>query len=328
MEFLKCLCFKNSEMDLELFKQKQIHYGSLNRDKILYYIDEKNKNAGFFAMYRYWMEYIYFADICGYTPVIAVGNDFLYKEEETVLETDNPFEYYFIQPVRISLREAKSSSRVVQADTIHRKMVELVLTGKTNHYKYNKNYLYLMARIVKKYIQFNNHTQEYIDKGIKTLKIDKEKTLGVHIRGTDYRARYNNHPVYITEEDCFLSIDAVLENGKYSRLFVATDDSRILAKFINKYRNIICFYDDVTRSDKNKSVAFIEGERKNHKYLLGLEVIRDMYTLSRCNGLIAGISQVAICAQINKLARGEKYDYLKIIDKGFNNNGRKFGFKN
>lgn len=49
-----------------------------------------------------------------------------------------------------------------------------------------------------------------------------------------------------------------------------------------------------------------------------------MYTLSMCTGLIAGISQVAICAQINKLARGEQYKDLKIIDKGINVNNHIF----
>lgn len=72
-------------------------------------------------------------------------------------------------------------------------------------------------------------------------------------------------------------------------------------------------------SDKNCPV-YLDIERVEHKYLLGLEVVRDMYALSYCNGLIAGLSQVSICSRIVKKSRKEEYEYLKIIDHGLNNN--------
>jgi hypothetical protein len=78
------------------------------------------------------------------------------------------------------------------------------------------------------------------------------------------------------------------------------------------------------RSSKNQSVAFEKNERKHNKYKLGLEVIRDMYTLASCDGFIGGISQVAICAQINKVANKESYEDLIVIDKGIYNNSRIF----
>ena len=67
--------------------------------------------------------------------------------------------------------------------------------------------------------------------------------------------------------------------------------------------------------------------RKCHKYRLGLEVIRDMYTLAMCGGLVAGISQVAVCAQINKLAMGKEFEDLIVIDKGINRNAKNFLLK-
>ena len=84
------------------------------------------------------------------------------------------------------------------------------------------------------------------------------------------------------------------------------------------------YYSDVMRSNDRKSVAFHASSRVNHKYKLGLEVIRDMYTLSKCDGFVAGISQVAVCARINKLSRKEKYQDLIIIDKGIQKSGRLF----
>lgn len=304
----------------EMFQRKPIHYGAANRDKIIYYIDEDDKNVGFFAMYRWWLEYLYFADICGYMPVICAGSHFSYREKEAIDHTTNPFEYYFLQPAGISLQEAKVSNQVIMADQTQRAMVELILTGKMGNYKYNKQYLQMMARIVKKYIKLNQSTQDFINKGMKEINFEQDKMLGVHIRGTDFRAMYDNHPIYVTEEECFAEVDKLLEKSDYSRVFLATDDQRILERFLEHYGRQVCFYTDVERSDKNRSVAFRYSKRDRNKYLLGLEVIRDMYTLSLCEGLIAGISQVAICAQIHKLSRKEKYKDIKIIDKGLYSN--------
>lgn len=312
----------NEEPDI--FRLRQRHYGPANLEKTIYYIEEDNASLGFFAMYRYWLEYLYFADICGYTPVIHAGNNFTYREKKPVNKTTNPFEYYFLQPATISIKEAKISSKVIQSDIVHRKMVELIFTGKVCNYKYNNRYLYMMGHIVKKYIKFNDYTKRYISKSVEKLGFSNERVLGVHIRGTDFRAKYDNHPMYVTEDDCFEEINRILEKNNYNKIFVATDDKRILANFVRKYGEKIIFYKDVERSSVNKSVAFSHNSREHHKYLLGLEVIRDMYTLSKCDSLVAGISQVAICAQINKVSRGEKYKDIKIIDKGFYKNGHIF----
>ena len=182
-----------------------------------------------------------------------------------------------------------------------------------------------MSRIVRKYIRFNDDTERYVSKGVKRLGLENQKILGIHIRGTDYRKQYTNHPVYIDEHEVFERIDGLIE--KYDKLFLATDDKRVLKNFQEKYgADVICYYSDVVRSDGDKSVIFMKNQERqaNNRSLLGMEVIRDMYTLALCDGLIAGISQVAICAQIQKLSLKHKYEDLIIIDKGINQNGRYF----
>lgn len=238
--------------------------------------------------------------------------------------TRNAFEYYFVQPTSIGVKEAGRKRNVLHSRVFHREMVELVLTGKCAHYGYTKRYMHEMARIIRKYINFNEQTQQFVNAGIESLGIGETKVLGVHIRGTDFRAKYDNHPVYVTEEECFQEVDRLLTERAYEKIFVATDDTRILKKFLAKYGEKMCFYEDVERSDKNRSVAFSKNSRRQHRYLLGLEVVRDMYTLSKCTGLVAGISQVAICAQIHKLADRHHYEDIKIIDKGIYQNSHNF----
>lgn len=313
---------KEDKKTKDIFKLQKKHCGLLNRDKIIYHICAPAESLGFFAMYRHWLEYIYFADICGYVPVIETSSDFAYLDDSK--KRHNAFENYFKQPM-ISLNDAKRSCNVISSSSIHREMVELVLTGRYNHYKYTQKYLCYMSQVVRKYIKFNDETEKYVFEGTEKLGIKAYKMLGVHIRGTDFRKQYANHPAYISENEVFERVDNLI--GKYDKLFLATDDKRILENFKGKYgTGVMCYYEDVARNDENKSVVFMrnQDERPNNKYMLGLEVIRDMYTLALCEGLIAGISQVAICSQIYKLSLKKKYEDLVIIDKGINQNGRNF----
>ncbi len=78
------------------------------------------------------------------------------------------------------------------------------------------------------------------------------------------------------------------------------------------------------RSDGNRSVAFSKSDRRCHHYLLGREIVRDMYTLSLCDGLVAGKSSVSYMSNLYKHSRNEEYEYMHIIDKGNNVNEKQF----
>lgn len=325
MESFEALFAAKQGRRQDILQQEIMNWGSENKDKTLYYIKEKNvTRLGFFALYRRWLDYLYFADICGYVPVICTDSRFVYKEKKAVHNTTNPFEYYFMQPAGISVAEAGHSNRVVLSNNIHREMVELILTGAGGGYKYTKRYMLLMAHVAAKYIKFNLHTQSYMEESLTKINFEKDKMLGVHMRGTDYREMYHDHPVYVTEEECFTQVDRLLNKSLYDKIFLATDDERILEKFIYRYGDRLCFYEDVARSRQNKSIAFHQSTREQNKYLLGMEVIRDMYTLAMCAGLVAGVSQVSICAQIHKLSKKEKYMDKIIIDKGIYSNQKLF----
>ena len=321
--------WKKEEIDfVKYLKMNPRHLGLANKDKTIYVICENNGALGFFAMYRYWLEYLYFADICGYYPVISGGSKFAYREEGRVLGKKNPFEYYFYQPAGVELKQVRSSYHVICSHKLHRTIVELVYTGRYSNYFSNSNYMDAMSGIVKKYMKFNDRTWQFLTNGLNKLGFKNKKMIGVHVRGTDFRSNYNKHPVYVTAEDCFSEIERISKEKSYDKIFVATDDKRILGQFIERYGDRICYYADVVRNDRNKSVIFEEKNTKNYKYRLGLEVIRDMYTLANCDALVAGISQVAICAQINKLAMEEAYEDVIIIDKGINKNQRNFNSNN
>lgn len=310
-------------MKMDGFQLLPKHYGMLNKNKIIYYIELGNGEWGFFAVYRALLEALYFADIRGMLPVIRYRENFLYAEKNAINGTTNPFEYYFVQPSFIKVQDAKKSYKVVVSVPEHTEMVRLVFTGEFASYHANSLYLKQLARIQNKYIRLNENTSNFVKQGLQAI-IGNNKVLGVHLRGTDFKKNYNIHPVYIKENEYIEAIKEAIKEDGWEKIFLATDDLAALDVCKHEFGDKLVYYEDVYRTQKAHSVAFSHDNRENHKYRLGLEVLRDAYTLAACDGLIAGISQVSISAQIIKLSQKKKYSYIKILDKGINENNRKF----
>lgn len=293
--------------------------GVLNKDKTICIYENKDSKAGFFWAYRKVLNFLYFADRFNFIPVVSFDKDFLYAEKEIVNGTNNPFEYYFKQTSDVGIDEAFSSYNIVKYQWYYNKLAEDLKekNGGECGYIISGKYFEAMSIIVKKYIRLNPIINDFIYSGINNL-INGSKTLGVHVRGTDYKVGFNRHPVYVEPKDYIAIITQKLQKYNFEKIFLATDDLSAIEIFKDAFGDIVVYYKDVVRTADIKSVAYSSSTREHHHYMLGLEVLRDMYTLANCEGMIAGLSQVSICAQITKLSMDQRYDYLHIIDKGLN----------
>ena len=168
----------------------------------------------------------------------------------------------------------------------------------------------------------------YLENAINKYKINKN-VLGVHVRGTDYRGNYANHPTFIEPSVYYQYIDEAIRKYSFDRIFLATDDKEILQEFLNHYGNEKIIYNpDVKRGSDNIGIHVIDSVNGNRNgYEKGLEVIGDMYILSSCGGIISSMSQVALISRIYKKSRNETFTYDYIIDKGINSNKKIFDKK-
>ena len=179
-----------------------------------------------------------------------------------------------------------------------------------------------MARITAKYVCLNDEISRQFKQEIGRL-LDGKNTLAVHVRGTDFKQNFNGHPVQVRTEEYLRAAQKIFEEGAYERVFLATDDLEALELFKNKFKDNLLYYEDVIRSNGVDTVMHSRVQRENHHYLLGIEVLRDMYTLASCNGLVAGLSQVSFAARIQKKSSGINYKDLVVIDKGINSHRSK-----
>ncbi len=315
-DFVRFMCGDGSNvMRIESF-------GEEYANEVIYRIWINTSTDGFFALFRATLNYLYFADLMKLTPAVIWGKGVPYAEKESINGTDNPFAYYFVPVSGLQAEDIAKSRHVIQSMWSHQSFAE-GLKRQRQSYDHSEAYLLEMGRIAGKYITLNEETQALLLSDYNALSMGK-RTIGIHMRGTDYKTAYKNHPVAASVEDYINRLDSLLKTEDFDHIFLATDDRGILESFKERYQTKVKYFSDTERGNGVTSVAFSYSERKNHRYLLGYEVLRDTYVLSLCNGFIGNLSQVSLCTRILKNSRNERFDYLEIIDHGIHQKGKKF----
>lgn len=286
-------------------------------DKTYYLIEIKDdKVAGFFALYRMVLSSIVLADNMGWIPFVNIEGS-LYNVPGGYKGKENLFEYYFNQTCDIEYGDL-AQKNVVRFERKHSKLVDNSFFGDNysivNGYVINEDYLNEMARCSRKYIKLEDTLEKEITKEIYAL-LGNKKTIGVHIRGTDYNQVNEGHPIPITVIEYIKFIDDALEKG-FAQIFLACDEKRTCEYMIERYKDKLVFYKDVFRSETTESIHSQIDNQKHDGFSIGREVLRDMLTLAECDGIISGLSQVSICSRIQKKASKKSFEYDEIIDNG------------
>lgn len=296
--------------------------GNENLGKNIFFIKLFGKKRGLGGFLHHTLLALYESDKLGFIPYVYYDENNPYKEK-SILTTNNTYEYYFKQKENLTIDKVNKSNRVFYFNDAFLERIELELckenTDMKAGYYINEDYLKALGKIAKNYLVLNENVIEYIQESINDKlenKIYNNAVLAVHARGTDYALNWKNHPNMVSVEDFFIEIDKALEQYNFEYIFLATDDSNRLEAFKNKYKEKLMYFSDVHRSSGKVNVALEKNNRENNAYLNGLEVIRDIYTLAQCQGLIAGLSQVSTMARIVNYTLDKRYIYKKIIDKG------------
>ena len=295
------------------------HNGDKNPGVVIYDISRENWNSGFFSVVNHLLVQFFVCDESGMQPVVCLNKTFPYGEEHLVNGTDNVWEYYFKQPSEYEYDDVKCSRAVVnyRSDKFEQAYPFLAKNG----YEFSEEFYEKMGETYRRHIHLQDNVCQDLEKQISGLLMDK-KTLGVQIRMGDMMLAPNGHPVMPTLDEYVLEIRKVLDDSEHNfeQIYLATDDTRAIDRLEQEFPGKIVYYDDVSRVSGTYSAYNIPTTRENHRYLCGIEVLRDMLTLAKCDGLLAGMSQVVIAARIAKTAQHEVWDYLRVIDKGVNNN--------
>lgn len=296
--------------------------GPLNKGKIIMLMKHDASYAGIGAIWVYYLNRLAFSDKMGFYHVFECTKNMYYQEQHPVHGITNVFEYYFQQPSKISIKEAyKSNCVVMDWNNPEYGYNDFWNASGTDNYEFKDRDIDEYARLQKKYFHLQPWVQKRLEKSI-TVLLGDNKVLGVHARGADTKMKYKNHPAVVSAEDYIHAAKEAQCAIGAQKVFLATDDEEMLSAFSNAFGTDLLYYKDVIRSKGTVMNCYIEEKRENHRYNLGFEAIRDVYTLASCQGLVCGISCISFVTQVLKQSKGEKFETLERLNNGVNKDGR------
>lgn len=268
---------------------------------------------GFGALLSSTLSQLALSDILGFEPIIIWGTHTHYYDPKMNNYSVNVFNYYFqgtpdVRWTNIDLPYILASEN------------NYVRIRRLSDYIVNDSDIEFYAALYKKYIRLNDKTKKYLQDQISHI-LRCGKTLGVHIRGTDYAKGFKGHPKKIPVEEFTYSIRQIMRCGKYDQIFLATDDLDVLRVFQKEFRNEFVYYDDTFRTSGEKGPHTTLDNRPFHQYKLGLEVLRDIYTLVSCDGFICGMSNVSLAVRYISRSLEKPFDDFILLNNGINRSG-------
>ncbi len=294
---------------------KFYEYGALNDGNALYVINNLNPSSGFFYSWCETCRGLMVAERFGFTPVVDWSKG-AYYDKNGWNGCMNPFEYFFEPVSAVSLDEALKSRNVAYYDQ-HTFGKPFAL------YDYRSDdELECFARINRKYIRLRQDLRVQLESETGAL-LGAKKTLAVHVRGVEW-GNVKYHPIPASLEEYTARIDKAISEYGYEQIFLATDSDDTVTFFKMKYGDMVVCYGDVIRAQSGSKVLaiFDDSIADEHKgFRLGYEVLKDMLTISKCYGIIAGLSYVSFAAEVFKRERGETYQYKDYVKMKLNSNG-------
>ena len=268
-------------------------------------IRQESSNRGLFSLVSGVICNLDIADKLGSIPVVDFASyKTVYNEPGPINGTFNSWEYYFEPVSGASLSEVYGSGDFLLSDN-----------------DYPKGYDYTIANtpelfaIYEKYIRIKPHVEDHIGFLLKTFDQYKGNTLGVHFRGREMRTA-TGHWYQPTVNQMIAAISLMCNEERFTRIFVSSEDLSLIKSVERAFPEKDIFYnEDYFRVAQGN--AYKICPRVNHFYRLGLEVLTDMFALSRCYSLVSCSSNVP---WFSRFINNGRYSKHLFINNGPNHN--------
>ncbi len=274
-------------------------FGPANPDKVFYVI-WRDQRPGFFSIVTSTLCHLHIARQLGMVPVIDMEHfGSKYNEDHSVEGTCNAWEYYFKPVSPYSLEEVYNSKTVAFCDG-----------GYPSGYAFSLTEAPELQDVYRSYVRIQASIGEFVDH-FEAENFAGARVLGIHFRGQDQRTA-PLHPLPATPRQMITRARQLLSQGGYEKVFVATEEQAYLSLLKRAFGSRVIHTHRFRTTDVDPYQMY---PRPNHKYLLGLEVLRDALLLGRCNALLCASSNVSEFAQFYGAGR---YDVVSKIDNGVN----------
>ena len=268
-----------------------------------------NPPLGIFALYINiigWIDYALRNDMIPVIDMQNYWNVFLKKEE---LGKVNAYELYFKQPCGVTVEQAlkEKSVRYIWSN------VPPYCPNDSLDFLYNKELVSYYAKLAEKYMPFKEEVKQILEDERKRLLPKNCRTLGVLARGTDYTVlKPYYHPVQPTMEMIIEKVNKYKKDYACDKVYVATEDQNNLDALKNEFGDDLLYIDQPRLKSVSTYLNLDEEFTKREPYQIGLDNLKSIYLLSKCNGLIAGRTSGTVGAMV--LSKG--YEFTHIFSLG------------
>lgn len=285
-------------------------FGPLNPDKFFFVMWHRS-HSGIFSNFQVMLGFMQQIEGLNVMPVVDMHNfRSIYQEPELVNGTDNPWEYYFHQPSPYSLDEVYRSKNVIFCDGVARHWTKEMTPENLPEY----------TPAIRNFVPIRKEIVEWADQ-FQQANFTGKKVLAVHFRGQDMKTT-RNHPTPATTEQMIEAVSIVEGRNAVDRIFLVTDEEEYLELFKARYGDRLIFTSAFRAKAGVDSFRMQPPPRERHRYLLGLETVRDTLLMSRCDYLIAsgkdGLAGGSNVSQVAQILNEGKYKDVYLIHNGFN----------
>jgi len=251
------------------------------RDAASSYVIWRTPGAGFFSIVTSTLARFHLADEMGVDPIVDLENhDSVYREEEPVLGTRNVWEYYFEQPAGRGTSDIGDSPHITDGTW-------------PQGYPYDLSGSPVYREMWDKYVRLNATTRKFVESSSEVLGVSS-RSLAVHYRGQEMRTTLGHRypPTLAQTND---AIRWALDHHDFDEIFLVTEAQQYVDAFIKTWGNRVNPSPSFRLKHRN-SYTVTPAPRKRHRYLLGLEALRDAVLMGQSGGLICGRSNLSEAA--------------------------------
>lgn len=292
-------------------REQFVSYGKDNPDKKFYIIGFNDNSGGLtWFIHRVLMHIGYAIDL-GFVPLVDMQNYISQYLEKEKLHKENAWDYYFEQPVGVSLQDIENSKNIV----ISRKTPSPKEEYFMGHFYDDKERILYFRRLFKNYIKYNETTREYLSSEYDQILMNKGKVLGVLCRGTDYLLkRPSKHPIQPNPSDVIIKAEEAMVENNCSFIFLATEDENIYQSFREHFKDKLLVNNQrrISHNEMNNINVVSEAKSKiirdRNSFLCGLEYLSALNLLSKCSCFIGG--RTGGTKAVLLMTDGFEYEYI------------------
>ncbi len=212
------------------------------------------------------------------------------------LGKENALEYYFEQPLRISLEEAYNGENVI--------LCSEKISFPTNIFEDSKSLTEWKKLVKKDLLKVKPALMKEIFAIREKLFAPNDRVLGVLLRGTDYVVNKPKwHPIPPPVE---YARDVILEKiraWKCNKIFLVTEDKSIIQFFKETFGDgfgnfCMILNREYVDYKPGQLISNVRIERENDYFLQGKEYLTQIVLLSMCNSLITARTSGSIAVMM------------------------------